>query len=112
MKVVIMWTEGNILTEKEFVSYKEDWIADNSVVETKADFLSQLDESDIEKLFSNEADINQLYSIYMERSFTINNYYTFVDITPGKHLYVDYEHEECYIGENTLPFEIYTFEEE
>lgn len=112
MIVVIMWREYNTLTEEEFASYKEAWIADEDSIDVKAEFLSQLDYSDIEGIFSGEIDIKQRYSVFLEMRCAANIDSTIIEIAPGERLYVDYDHEEYYIGEDTLPFEIYTFEEE
>lgn len=112
MIVVIMWAEGKTLTEEEFTSYKENWIANEDSIDVKAEFLSQLDYSDIEGIFSGEIDIKQRYSVFLEMRCAASIDSTIVEIAPGQHLYVDYYNEEYYIGENTLPFEIYTFEEE
>ena len=110
MTVTIMWTEGITLTEEEFASYRENWIADEDSTDVKAEFLYQLDYSDIEGIFSGEIDIKQRYSEFLEMRCAASIDSTIVEIAPGQHLYVDYDHEEYYIGESTLPFEIYTFE--
>lgn len=110
MIVVIMWSEGRTLTAEEFSIYKDNWIADEDSTDVKAEFLSQLDYSDIEGIFSGEIDIKQRYSVFLEMRCAASIDSTIVEIAPGQHLYVDYDHEEYYIGESTLPFEIYTFE--
>lgn len=110
MKVVIMWEEGKTLTAEAFSSYRDDWIADEDSTEVKADFLSQLDYSDIEGIFSGEIDLKQRYSAFLEMRFAASVIITIVEIAPGEHLYVDYYNEEYYIGEDNLPFKVYTFD--
>lgn len=110
MTVIIMWTAGITLTEEEFASYRENWIADEDSTDVKAEFLSQLDYSDIEGIFSGEIDIKQRYSVFLEMRCAASIDSTIIEIAPGQHLYVDYYNEEYYIGENDLPFEVYTFE--
>lgn len=111
MKVYIVWDEDTIYTEEEFLTYKNEWIADADDDDLKGDFLRNISYENLRKIFENPALLATQYQDYLIENFEVNSNYTLVDIGESSTIYVDFLSEDYFLEGDELPIKKFTFKE-
>lgn len=111
MKVYILWEQETVYTEKEFLDYRNEWIADADNNDLKEEFLRDISYENLSKIFEDPALLITQYQDYLIEYFEANFYYTLVDIGESSTIYVDFDRVDYFLESDKLPIKKFTFKE-
>lgn len=111
MKVYILWDVETVYTEKEFLDYRNEWIAVADNDDLKGEFLRNISYENLSKIFKDPALLFTQYQDYLIEYFEANFYYTLVDIGETSTIYVDFDQVDYFLESDELPIKKFTFKE-